>query len=191
MTPETGRPLRADARRNRARVLEAAEAVFSAKGAAASTEEIARTAGVGVGTVFRHFPTKKDLVSAIMTARLERLFADADALIAEGDPATALFTFFTRMVEQAASKKTVVEALGGEGFELDIPKPIEALRQAVGALLAGAQRVGAVRADAAVPEVMALLSGACRAALDAEWSPDLQARTLAIVFDGLRPGRRR
>src|SRR4051794_27189388 len=144
-----GRPLRADARRNRARVLEAAEAVFAANGISASTEEIARAAGVGIGTVFRHFPTKKDLLAAIVRARLERVFARADELAAAGDPATAFFTFFTWMVEQSAAKKTVMEAVDQEGIEP--PKPMEEFRRAVDALLTGAQRAGAVRSDAALP----------------------------------------
>jgi AcrR family transcriptional regulator len=184
------RPLRADARRNRARVLDAAETVFAAKGVSASTEEIARTAGVGIGTVFRHFPTKKDLLTAIMEARLERLFALAGALAAEGDPATAFYTFFTRMVEQAATKKTVLDALDNEGIELELRAPAGALREAVGALLSGAQRAGTVRADVRLPEVMALLTGTSQAALHAGWDADLRARALAIIFDGFRaPGR--
>lgn len=185
--PDADRPLRADARRNRARVLEAAETVFAAKGFSASTEEIARAAGVGVGTVFRHFPTKKDLLTAIMKARLERLVADADAFVAEADPATAFFRFFTAMVRQSAAKKTVVEALAQEGVSLHGPEPFEGLRKAVGALLTGAQRAGTVRADVRLPEVMALLTGTCQTAATAGWDKDLQDRTLAIVYDGLRP----
>ena len=181
----TYRPLRADARRNRARVLDAAEAVFTAKGVSASTEEIARAAGVGVGTVFRHFPTKKDLLTAIMQARLERVFARAGALAADGDPATAFFTFFTWMLEQSAAKKTVMEVAGEQGIAL--PKPMEEFRRAVDALLTGARRAGTVRADAALPEVMALLIGTCQAAMRGGWDERLREATLTIIFDGLRP----
>ncbi|HEU5160342.1 MAG TPA: TetR/AcrR family transcriptional regulator [Streptosporangiaceae bacterium] len=182
-----GRPLRADARRNRVRVLDAAEAAFAAKGAAASTEEIARAAGVGVGTVFRHFPTKKDLLMAIMEARLERVCALADALVDEGDPATGFFTFFGWMVEQAAAKRTVMDLVDQEGIALERAEPTQALRRAVGALLDGARRAGTVRPDAALPEVLALLTGTCQAAMRAGWDARLRERTLTIIFDGLRP----
>jgi AcrR family transcriptional regulator len=83
--PSAAKPLRADARRNQARVLETAEAVFAAKGTAASTEEIARQAGVGIGTVFRHFPTKEALLEAVFVGRLRRLADEVDALAAAKD----------------------------------------------------------------------------------------------------------
>src|SRR4051812_6945466 len=95
--------MRADARRNRARILETAEAVFAAKGVIASTEEIAREAGLGIGTVFRHFPTKEDLVEAVLLARLGSLARKAAAL-SEEQASPAFFTFFEYVVEQAAAK---------------------------------------------------------------------------------------
>src|SRR6266511_2320364 len=104
-------PRRADARRNHASVLAAAEAVFSAKGPSASTGEIARAAGVGIGTVFRHFPTKEDLLSSIMVARVERLTEEARALAGAEDAGAAFLSFFQQMVEHSASKKAFAEAL--------------------------------------------------------------------------------
>lgn len=184
MAPE--KPLRADARRNRARVLEAAEAVFDEQGPSASTEEIARAAGVGIGTVFRHFPTKEDLLAAIMKARLEVVFSDADQLATEGDPATAFFEFFARLVAEAARKKTVVDLLVRSGVDFQADKPIGGLRDAVGRLLGAAQSAGAVRTDVELPEVMALLTGTCQAALSGGWDQQLRDRTLAIIFAGLR-----
>ncbi|MEU7882867.1 TetR/AcrR family transcriptional regulator [Microbispora bryophytorum] len=181
------RTLRADARRNRTRILEAAEAVFAAKGPSASTEEIAQKAGVGIGTVFRHFPTKESLLKAIMHAVAVRLTEETRALAAEGDPATAFFAFFTRTVEQAAEKKTVVDLLAQAGIPVTVAKPVLALREAVEVLVGKAQQAGAVRPDVRVPEVMALLIGVCQASLHTRWEPDLRARTLAIVFAGLRP----
>ena len=181
------KPLRADALRNSARILAAAEAVFAEQGAAASTEEVARRAGVAIGTVFRHFPTKADLLRAIISELMERLTAEVNALAADGDPATGLFTFFTRIVEQAAAKKTVVELLAEAGVDLPVAKPVQALRQAIGALLTRAQQAGAVRGDARLDEVLALLTATTQGALQAGWDNDLQRRTLAIVFDGLRP----
>jgi AcrR family transcriptional regulator len=186
-----GRSLRADAQRNRRRILEAAETVFAAKGPAASTEEIAQTAGVGIGTVFRHFPTKEELLRAIIEKVATRLAEDTERLLIEGDPATAFYAFFTRMVEESAQKKTVVDLLAEAGVDITVAKPLHVLRQAVQDLLANAQRAGTVREDVGVPEAMALLVGVCQAALHTAWEPDVRARTLEIVFDGLRDQARR
>ncbi|ONH23025.1 TetR/AcrR family transcriptional regulator [Pseudofrankia asymbiotica] len=179
--------LRVDARRNRARILEAAGAVFAEKGASASTEEVARRAGVAIGTVFRHFPTKEDLLRALVGDLVARLDDEIRVLADEGDPATGLFVFFTSMVEQAAAKKTVVDLLAAAGVDLPVAKPVEALREPIDALLVRAQRAGAVRDDAGIREVLALLVATCQGALRGGWDHDLRAATLAIVFDGLRP----
>jgi AcrR family transcriptional regulator len=185
--PAAPRPLRADARRNRAAILAAAEAVFSQQGTSASTEEVAARAGVAVGTVFRHFPTKDALLRAMMKDLLARLASEAAALISHGDPATALFTFFAYVVEQAAAKKTVSDLLASEGIELQAGGPVSTLRQELQALLAGARQAGAVREDVGTAEVLALLAATSDAALRSGWDRDLQQRTLAIVFNGLRP----
>ncbi|GLY70123.1 TetR/AcrR family transcriptional regulator [Amycolatopsis taiwanensis] len=187
--PASGKPVRADAQRNRARILAAAEAVFAEGGPSASTEEVARRAGVAIGTVFRHFPTKKDLLAAIVKELMERLTAEVNSLVEVGDPATAFFEFFTRVVEQAAAKKSVVDLLAQAGVDLDVAKPVNALRQAIGALLAGAQRAGAVRDDVQLAEVMALLTATSQAALRSGWSRKLQHRALAVIYAGLRSAK--
>lgn len=184
---DEARPLRADARRNRAAILAAAEDVFAQHGTSASTEEVAARAGVAVGTVFRHFPTKDALLRAMMKDLLTRLASEAQALIRDGDPATALFTFFARVVEQAAARKTVADLLASEGIGLEAGGPLAALRQELQALLRAAQRAGTVRPDVAATEVMALLAATSDAALRSGWDRDLQQRTLAIVWRGLRP----
>ena len=189
---ESQRPdesLRADARRNRARVLEAADAVFIAKGASASTGEIARAAGVGIGTVFRHFPTKEALLQAIVTARMQRLAADAEALIGADDPGATFYTFFERMVEQTATKKVLTDALASAGVDVKsvVAPYADALKRALGELLARAQAAGAVRGDIGIPDVIALLMGAARSAEHATGDREVQIRSLQIVFDGLRP----
>jgi AcrR family transcriptional regulator len=184
----TGKPLRADARRNRALVLETAEAVFAAKGINASTEEIARQAGVGIGTVFRHFPTKEALLEAIIVGRLRRLADEAESLSTSDDPGAALFAFFTTAVDQSSTKIAFVDALAGAGVDVGnaIAEVGHDLRQAVGRLLARAQRAGALRDDVGVTELIALLAGTSRAAEYAGWDSKTTARTLAIIFDGLR-----
>lgn len=182
---DTPRPLRADARRNRARILAAAEQVFAARGASVSTEEIARAAGVGIGTVFRHFPTKEALLQAIIEGVVRQLVHDAEQLRAEGDPATALFTFFARMVEQAAAKKTVVDLLSAAGIDLDVAKPVNLLGQTLASLLVAAQEAGAVHEDVAIPEVTALLIGTCHAALQTGWDDNVRERVLTVIFAGM------
>src|SRR5689334_9020112 len=114
----TTRKPRADALRNRAKLLEAAEAVFAARGPAASTEEIATAAGVGAGTLFRHFPTKEALLEAIVIGRLRNLVDQAAALTSDPDPGRAFFVFFERMVEHASKKKAFTEALSGAGVDV-------------------------------------------------------------------------
>lgn len=176
--------MRADAQRNRARILAAAEEVFVASGADASTEEVARRAGVAIGTVFRHFPTKNDLLAAIMKETADRLALEAETLAAEGDPATALFTFLTGVVERAAGRRTVVELLD---VDIRVDHQLNAMRAAVDTLLRRAQHAGAVRAGVRLDEVMALLIATSTAALRSGWDRDLRTRTLDIVFAGLRP----
>jgi AcrR family transcriptional regulator len=187
-----GRPLRADARRNRARVLEAADAVFAAKGTTASTEEVAHEAGVGIGTVFRHFPTKEALLEAVIVDRLGKLVAEAEGLADADDPGTAFFGFFTRVVSNTGTKNAYADVLAQAGIDLkastvDIGRR---MRTALATLLTRAQRAGEVRDDVQVPEVLALLVGASRAAEYAALDPEVQARAMAIVFDGLRPAGR-
>ena len=196
VTPRTGsadkRP-RADARRNRARLLEAAEAAFAAHGASASTQEIAQRAGVGAGTLFRHFPTKEALLEATILVHMQRLATEADARISEGDPASAFFDFFTHAVEQSATKNALIDLLDRRRFDIGAADPAlgEGLRQKIAALLSRAQAAGAVRDDVRLPEVVALLAGASRAMEQVGDDRDLRDRTLGIILDGLRFAPRR
>jgi AcrR family transcriptional regulator len=181
------RPLRADARRNRARVLEAAVAVFATRGTSASTEEVAREAGVGIGTVFRHFPTKEALLEAVYVERLRQLAAEAHTLLAGTDPGTAFFAFFRRVVGYAATKNAFADALADAGIDVSGANSRLGpdLREALGALLVRAQRSGAVRPDVGLPELLALLVGASRATEHAADSPAVQDRVLTTILDGL------
>jgi AcrR family transcriptional regulator len=187
-----GRPPRADARRNRARVLAAAEEVFSENGPSASTEEVARRAGVAIGTVFRHFPTKEDLVQAVFAERVQRLIDEAEVLSAAEDQTAALFTFLTHLTELSVSKYAFADALAVAGVDVTAvgrthPHVVSQLHAAVGRLLNTAQQSGVVRPDVHVPEVVTLMIGVSRAAEHTGADPALRARVLAIIFDGLRP----
>ncbi|GAA1362966.1 TetR/AcrR family transcriptional regulator [Catellatospora chokoriensis] len=183
------KPLRADARRNRARVLDAASAAFAEHGTGASTEQIARAAGVGPGTVFRHFPTKEDLLAAVYLARLEHLEAQARELASAREPTAALRGFFRGAVEGSSAKNALAEALAGAGVS-----PAEAasriggrLRAALGVLLERAQRDGGVRPDLTVTDVMSLLIGASRATEPLAADGPARERVVSVILDGLSP----
>src|ERR1700728_3738805 len=109
------RPLRADARRNRDRVLDAARAAFGAEGSDASLDEIARRAGVGAGTVYRHFPTKEALFEAVVIDRMGELIQEAQALLVDPDPGRAFASFVERLGREGALKRDLVEALANDG----------------------------------------------------------------------------
>ncbi|MFG2003277.1 TetR/AcrR family transcriptional regulator [Spirillospora sp. NPDC048911] len=173
--------MRADAARNRTKILEMAEAVFAELGTSASTEEIARRAGVGIGTVFRHFPTKESLFEAVLAELIRGLAQEADAMLASDDPGAAFFTFFTGVVKRSPAKNAVLQALADAGIATTTdPATSTRLRTALGTLLDRAQQAGAVRQDIGVPEVMALLIAASRAVEDAP-------KSLEVITTGLRP----
>jgi AcrR family transcriptional regulator len=183
-----GKPLRADARRNRVRVLEAADEVFAAKGVSASTEEIARHAGVGVGTVFRHFPTKEALLEAVLVERFGRLAEHARALAGAEEPGTAFFDFLAHIVGQSATKNAFADALANAGVNVEnaVADVGQELWSALATLLTRAQQVGAVRDDVNTGALIALIAGASRAAEYAGSDPKVQASVVAVMFDGLR-----
>jgi AcrR family transcriptional regulator len=189
---DAGRTLRADAQRNRARILAAADSVFTTKGPTASTEEVARRAGVAIGTVFRHFPTKDALIEAVFVERARELVSEADTLLDADDPGAAFFAFFARVAAQTASKHAFTDALAEAGIDAASVQRATAkvgadLHRALGALVARAQDSGAVRPDLRVPELVALLIGASHA-IEHGTDADTQARVLAVVIDGLRRG---
>ena len=181
------RPMRADAAKNRQRILEAAEAVFAAEGLSVPVDVVAERAGVGVGTLYRHFPTKEALFEAIVTTRVEELVDSANAAATAEDPAEALFSFLRAFGHQAALKHDLIDALGTSGADLK-----SRFATTIGELKAGLERMldraaasGAVRDDVTTDEVMGLVVGACHAAEQAGpgATPD---RLIEVVCDGLR-----
>lgn len=184
------RELRADARRNRDRVVRTAEQLFATEGLGVSLDEIARRAGVGPGTVHRHFPTKEALYLAVATDQLEQLVTEAEVLVADGDPA-ALYSQLSRMMAAGAENVAVKSALVAAEFDLRTAAPGVAadLTRHVAALLDRARAVRAVRDDVDVDDVMALVAGAFAAIrhAGAEPSRERSAHIGRIILDGLRP----
>jgi AcrR family transcriptional regulator len=185
---QPARPLRADAARNRARVLEVAYETFAAEGLGVPIDEIARRAGVGAGTVYRHFPTKEDLFRAVIEDRITRVVDDGRTLLAAGDPGEALFTFLRSMVLQwGATDRGLVDALAGVGIDVKeaVPDAEQAFMGLLGELLRAAQDAGTVRRDVNVPDVKTIVVGA--QAMQA-YRPDTAERLMEVVLDGLRAG---
>jgi AcrR family transcriptional regulator len=189
--PGAGRAVRADARRNRARVLEVAIEAFATEGLSLPVHEIARRAGVGTGTVSRHFPTKESLFEAIVFSFAERLVEQARQLAATEDPGTAFFGFFSAMVGEGAANRALADALAGAGFDVEAAAS-RAEHDVMGALrdlLARAQQAGAVRGDVDVADVKALMVG-CLARERPGGDAHARDRMLAVVCEGLRADRR-
>jgi AcrR family transcriptional regulator len=169
--------LRSDARRNLERVLDAAADVFAASGPDASIDEIARRAGVGHGTVFRRFPTKDDLIYAVVERHVTRMRALAEEALASDDPGEAFFEFARRVAElnmrTPGLHRCVVRCEEKPGAaELD---------RLLGKIVARAQRAGAVRADVKPVDVKLLVRSALTSAPPGQWR-----RYLEVVLDGLR-----
>ena len=183
------RAMRADARRNRARVLAAAEEVFSAEGQKAQVDEIARRAGVGVGTVCRHFPTKQALLDAVLEAMYVSLLAEAEAALTEPDAGAAFDAFFHQLAGFQARHRALAESMA---TTIDLSESAQstrqALRRALTQLTKNAQAVGAIRDDVGAADVTTLISGVAHTtALAGDLQPVLRKRYVAIILDGLRP----
>jgi AcrR family transcriptional regulator len=181
------RALRADAERNRQRVLQVAQEVFATEGLAVPIDEIARRAGLGVGTLYRHFPTKEALFEAIVVGRMELLVDEARAGAKARDPGAAFFGFLTRMVEEGSAKKDFLNALAGTGVDLQRVAAIkQRMRRALAVLLERGQAAGAVRGDVGAADVLTLVMGTVGAADRHGAGPPERNRLLAVIFDGLR-----
>lgn len=155
-----GRPLRVDAQRNRARVVEAADELFAAEGLSVSVAQIARRAGVGTGTVSRHFPTKELLFEAILQQRMDALVAKADDLLTQADPGAGFFEFFDATVKVGGSSRGFAERLASVAADsrtLTDRMSADVLCERLDQLLRRAQASGTVRRDVDLLDVEALL----------------------------------
>ncbi|GAA2064864.1 hypothetical protein GCM10009801_09820 [Streptomyces albiaxialis] len=182
---------RADARRNRARVLDAARSVFAAEGRMVPLGEIARRAGVGAGTVYRHFPSKEALFEAVIGESVEECVREARELAGSSAPGEVFFRFLEQMVERAAFDRALCDALaespGPAGQSPDLTADAQGeFGIALGELLVRAQRAGAVRGDVDVARVRTLLVGCAAMEQRGEGVGRPPGLLTAVVFDGLR-----
>ena len=181
------RSKRQDAQANRERVLDAALDVFSEQGIEGSTETIATRAGVGVATVFRHFPSKRELLEAALERMITQLAESLEQLAEREDAEEAFFEALERVVERAGTKKALAEGLSGLGEPIRSRVWSSQLRSSLTRLLERAQQAGAVRDDIGIDELSAVLVAAARTIEHTRGDPELHARVLRVIFDGLRP----
>jgi AcrR family transcriptional regulator len=151
--------VRADARHNRQRVLVAARDVFAEHGTDAPVSLIARRAGVGKGTIYRHFPAKEQLFAAVIADRLSELAEAARRSLTTGDPTTALFSLIEQLVDEASSSRAMADALRQPAGDGEIARHQQELRDAISRLLARARATGRTRGDVDASALVSLLVG--------------------------------
>lgn len=188
-TTTTTKTMRADARRNRDKLVATAQQLFTAKGTDVPLEAVAKKAGVGVGTLYRHFPTRDALVEAVYLTELDRLHEGAAELLASHPPDEALERWMDLFVEYAITKRGLAGALraivasGGNPYLQSRAKIVDALRT----LLDAAGAAGAIRSDLDPEDVLLAMGGIWSMPDEPGW--DQRARTLlGLVMDGLRYG---
>jgi AcrR family transcriptional regulator len=180
------RPLRADAARNRTRVIEAAAAEFAAHGAEAQMEDVARRAGVGVGTVYRHFDTKDALIDAILEVRFRELRTAIEGVHAIEDPWAAMMAAFQATAELALQDRCFAAMFQERKRQFVEEAPVmDDLRELWGGMFARAQSAGLMRRDIGVADLPTLMCGLAAAVSNARSRADWE-RYLSVLTDGLR-----
>lgn len=180
--------MREDARRNRARVLEAAQEAFASVGLQVGLDEIARRAGVGAGTVYRHFPTKESLFDAVILHQAQGLVDQARALADDDDPGEAFLGFVAQMHRESTAKRDLIDAVAGIGIDIT-PNLTETNRElwaAVEVLMSRAKAVGVLREDVDIRHVKVLLRAVFIANDGVGAGPEVAAQVMTVICDGLR-----
>jgi AcrR family transcriptional regulator len=184
------RPMRADAQRNYAKLLSAASEAFLEHGADdVSLEEIARRAGVGIGTLYRHFPTRQALLEAVYLDQVEALRARADELLESGSSGEAFAAWLRALVGFSSTKRSLTSALVatlGKDSEV-LSKCSKLIRDSADSLLARAQQAGVVRTDVNSVDLIRLVHGVSMVTEYAPGDPGQADRMLTLILDGLRP----
>ena len=181
--------MRADAQRNRDALLEAATAAFTEHGTEASLEDVAKRAGVGIGTLYRHFPTRDALVEAAYRRGVEGLCDQADLLAASHPPVEALELWMSAFVGYVATKRGLATSLKlASDKNADLFAYVHGrIRGALGGLLAAAEQAGEIRSDVSPPDLLRALGGLCMVSDQPDWQ-DQARRLISLLMDGLRYG---
>ncbi|MES2176016.1 MAG: TetR/AcrR family transcriptional regulator [Pseudomonadota bacterium] len=188
LTPADGtsRPLRADAQRNLSRLVKSARDVFATAGVDAPMREIAEKAGVGVGTIYRHFPQRSDLIAAVFRHEVDACADDAVALLQQHEPGEALDRWMQRYVDFIVAKRGLAASLyaGGPAFEA-LPAYFNSrFEPALQSLLDAAAAAGELRADARPHDLLRAVASLCMPSSNGDPIP--ARRLVALLVDGLR-----
>jgi AcrR family transcriptional regulator len=186
--PAGERPLRAHALRNRENLLATARAAFATADESVSLESIARTAGVGIGTLYRHFPTREVLVEAVYAAELEALASSAPALLEQFAPELAMRAWIEGYAQFAATKRGMIDTLraGWAAGRITTPATRERLTGAIALILEAGARAGTLRSDVVPDDVITLLLGVFMSTATGS-APEQAGRLLDLIVDALRP----
>ncbi|AOS61280.1 TetR/AcrR family transcriptional regulator [Actinoalloteichus hymeniacidonis] len=194
-TPGASRPLRADARRNREQLIQVARALFSEQGIGAPLDTVATRAGVGPGTLYRHFPTRQALLDAVFRDRIETLSRQARELLDAPSPGAALREWLRMALADAGAIHSLTNSASitfqdeESGHEMSCN---ELLHRAAGSLLARAQQAGEIRADLTTPELINLVAGILAVTEDhtgdrTKRSQAVMDRMLTLMMEGVEP----
>ncbi len=187
---EEPRRLRADAERNRRRLLDAATQMFCERGLDVGVGEIAQAAGVGRGTLFRNFPSKEHLIAAIVVERISESISRGRQALASADPAEALFELIDQSVGRSQADRALFDGLGEAWLANPEIRAVHAeLLEVLDALVGRAQDAGVVRPDISAVDVLMLVKGVCEAAHSfAHVNPDVALRQLGLVRAAISVG---
>ncbi|MCB5909608.1 TetR/AcrR family transcriptional regulator [Streptomyces pinistramenti] len=187
----TARPMRADARRNYERLLTEARTAFIEHGTDTSLEDIARRAGVGIGTLYRHFPHRTSLMGAVFQSEVDALLAHARELADAPQPCRALVDWLRAIIDHASTYRGLSRALMAASADdsSGMARCSVPMREAGGALLARAQQAGAVRPDVNIGDLMQLTNGIALAVEESPDDPKLADRLLTLTLSGLKADR--
>ncbi len=185
---QSARAMRADARRNYDRLLAEARAAFAEHGTGTSLEDVARRAGVGIGTLYRHFPNRHALMSAVWEDAVRDLLARSRALLDAPQPCSALVTWLRAIVTHAGEYRGLSSALMSASHDdtSALARCSKPMREAGAALLARAQEAGAVRPDVSIADLLQLTNAISLAAEETPDDPELADRLLTLTCRGLK-----
>ncbi|MFJ8952109.1 TetR/AcrR family transcriptional regulator [Streptomyces sp. NPDC102381] len=184
---DRSRRMRADARRNYERLLAQARIAFAEHGTGASLEEVARAAGVGIGTLYRHFPNRHALMSAVFEEAVNDLLARSRALLDAPQPCTALVTWLREIITHASEYRGLSRALmsASQDASSALARCSDPMREAGQALLSRAQRAGAVRQDVSMGDLLQITNAIALAAEETPSDPGLADRLLRLTLRGI------